>query len=106
MENEINESENPYPDDSPVLVWYPPAGADDHDRSTWAWLPGSVLSRCASDEWHVVIEVPALAEPDPSVPNGDAPEDLLYPACFRDASELRPVTVRRRQRAREESADG
>jgi hypothetical protein len=63
-------------------------------------------SQCGSDEWHVVIEVPALAEPDPSVPNGDAPENLLYPACFRDASEIRAVTVRQWQRTREALAHG
>jgi hypothetical protein len=60
-------------------------------------LPGSILNQCGPDEWHVVIEVLALAEPDPSVPNGDAPENLLYPACFRDASEIRAVTVRQWQ---------
>jgi hypothetical protein len=75
-------------------VWFPPPGTDDHDRSTWAWLPGAILSQGGPDEWHVVVEVPALAFPDPNVPNGDAPENLLYPACFRDASELRAVTWR------------
>jgi hypothetical protein len=99
-----NQSE--FSDEAPVLVWYPSPGADDHDRRTWAWLPGSILSQCGPDEWHVVIEVPTLAEPGPSVPNGDAPENLLYPACFRDASELRAVTAREWQRTREELADG
>ncbi|GAA0968907.1 hypothetical protein GCM10009555_015090 [Acrocarpospora macrocephala] len=55
---------------------------------------GSIIGQCGPAEWHVVVEVPALAVPDPFVPNGDAaPENLLYPACFRDATELRPVTV-------------
>jgi hypothetical protein len=79
--------------------------ADPHDRDTWAWLPGSILSQCGRNEWHVVIEVPALAEPDPSIPNGDAPENLLYPACFRDAGEIRAVTGRQWQQAREELAN-
>ena len=80
-----------FADDGTVLVWYPPRGADDQDRSTWAWLPGSIVSQRCPDEWYVVVEDPELAEPDPSVPNGDAPENLLYPACFRDSSELRPI---------------
>jgi hypothetical protein len=81
-----------FPEDSPVLVWYPPLDADQKDRSAWAWLPGTILSRCAADEWHVVVDVPALAEPDPDLPYGDAPENLFYLTCFRDASELRPIT--------------
>jgi hypothetical protein len=97
MADKINE----FPDDSTVLVWFPPPGADDNDRSTWAWLPGTILSQCAPDEWHVVVEVYELAFPDPSVPDGEAPENLLYPACFRDSSELRAVTVRRWQQAYE-----
>jgi hypothetical protein len=63
-------------------------------------LPGSILSQCGPDGWHVVIEVPALAEPDQSVPNWDAPENLLYPARFRDVTEIRAVTPRQRQRTR------
>jgi hypothetical protein len=107
MENEMNDQSEPqFADDSPVLVWYPPSGADHHDRDAWAWLPGSILRQCGPDEWHVVIEVLALAEPDPSGSNRHAPENLLYPACFRDASEIRPVTVQQWQRASEESADG
>lgn len=96
MINELNDGR--FPDESPVLVRYPPPGADASDRGAWAWLPGSILGRCGPDEWYVVVEVPALAEPDPSMPNGDAPENLLYPACFRDSSELRSITVRQWER--------
>ncbi|MBO3746148.1 hypothetical protein J5X84_08750 [Streptosporangiaceae bacterium NEAU-GS5] len=110
MTNEINNAfngaQNPFPDDSPVLVWYPLPDHDPLDRHTWSWLPGSILDQCGPDEWRVVVEVPPLAEPDPSIPNGDAPENLLYPSCFRDASELRAVTVREWQQAREELARG
>jgi len=35
---------------------------------------------------------PCRAEPDPSISNGDAPENLLYPVCFRDSSEIRAVS--------------
>jgi hypothetical protein len=44
-----------------------------------AWLPGTIMFRCGPDEWCV----------DPNPPYGDAPENELNPACFRDASELR-----------------
>jgi hypothetical protein len=102
MANEINEENvSQFPDDSTVLVWYPPCGADARDRSTWAWLPGSIVSQCCPDEWYVVVEVPKLAEPDPSVPNGDAPENVLYPACFRDSSELRRISEEEWTRLRE-----
>jgi hypothetical protein len=82
-----------FPDESPVLVWYPSHDADERDRRTWAWLPGSIVTYCGADEWCVVVEAAELAEPDPSVPNGDAPENLLYPLCFRDSSELRAVSA-------------
>ncbi|GAA1024675.1 hypothetical protein Aple_103640 [Acrocarpospora pleiomorpha] len=88
-----------FPDDAPVLVRYPLPGADPMDRSTWAWLPGSILSQCGPDEWSVLVEVPAPAIPDPSVSNSDAPENMLYPTCFRDASELRPATAAEWERA-------
>ncbi|MGI8330383.1 hypothetical protein ACRYCC_10485 [Actinomadura scrupuli] len=104
--NSDNLSELQFPDDSPVLVWYPLPGADQHDRDVWAWLLGSILTRCGPDEWHVVIELPALAEPDASMPNVDAPENLLYPTCFRDSSEIRAVTVRHWQQVREALTHG
>jgi hypothetical protein len=77
MEIKIND-QSEFPDHTPVLVWYPPPGADDHDQRTWAWLPGSILSQCGPDEWHVVIEVPELAEPDPP---DDARALRNIPAC-------------------------
>jgi hypothetical protein len=67
MENKIKDKGEPkFPDDSPVLVLYSLPHAHPHARGMWAWLPGSVFSQCGPDEWHVVIEVPALAEPQPS----------------------------------------
>jgi hypothetical protein len=106
MTHKINENDGRFPEDSPVLIWYPLLGADDSDRDTWAWLPGSILEQCGPDEWRVVVEVPALAYPDPSVPNGNAPEHMLYPACFRDSSEIRGVTVRQWEQAREDWTHG
>jgi hypothetical protein len=102
MAIEINEENTfRFPDNSTVLVWYSPRGADPGDRSTWAWLPGSILDQCCPDEWRVVVEAPELAEPDTSVPNDDAREKLLYPVCFRDSSEIRMVTLEQWMRARE-----
>ena len=75
---------NPFPNDTLVLVWYPPRAADDADPTAWAWLPGTIMFRCGPDEWCV----------DPNPPYGDVPENDLYPACFRDASELRAVSAR------------
>jgi hypothetical protein len=95
------ENDGQFPEDTPVLVWYPPPSADNSDRGTWAWLPGSILSQCCADEWYVVVEAPALTEPDPSAPDGVAPENLLYPACFRDSSEIRAVSVEEWQRVRD-----
>ncbi|MBC6456378.1 hypothetical protein [Actinomadura sp. HBU206391] len=102
MRNKINEENDPqFPNGSTLLVWYPPCGADAHDRCTWAWLPGSILRQCCPDECYVVVKVLDFAEPGPNVPNGDAPEDLLCPACFRDSSELRPISEERWMRLRE-----
>ena len=63
------------------------------DRSAWPWLPGSILSQCAPDEWHVCVEARELAVLDDRspAPAGTADEDLFFPCCFRDASEIRRV---------------
>jgi hypothetical protein len=111
MANEINCGGTPvahemFCGDAPVLVWFPLTDDVARDRGAWSWLPSSIIGRCRPDEWNVVVEVSALAVPDPSVPKGDAPENLLYPACFRDASELRPVTVAEWERVQAEVARG
>lgn len=69
-------------DGSAVLVWYPLPGADEGVRSGWAWLPGSVLAQVGPEEWHVIVD--GVAE---------VARDGAYPCCFRDASELRPVSL-------------
>ncbi|MFD0854693.1 hypothetical protein ACFQ07_20815 [Actinomadura adrarensis] len=94
MEIKINSRpEQRFQEDDLVLVWFPPVGADHQRRETWSWLPGVILSQCGHDEWSVLIDVPSLAEPDTSVSNGNAPDHLLYPTCYRDASEIRAVSV-------------
>lgn len=104
MTSENEENAPQFPEETMVLVWYPPRGADERDRSEWAWLPGSVVSECGVDEWCIVVEAAELAEPDTSLPDGDAPENLLYPLCFRDSSEIRAVSVAQWDRLREGGA--
>jgi hypothetical protein len=92
MTDKINEyvcigNDGRFPEETPVLVRYPLRDNSTSDRNSWPWLPGTVLEQCGPDEWRVVVEVRSLAEPDLSVPNGAAPENLLYPACFRDETE-------------------
>ena len=81
------ENDGRFPDDSPVLVWFPPKGATVADRDACAWFPGTVLSQCGPDEWHIVVD----GADDLMTPSEDTGE-LLYPTCFRDSSELRRVT--------------
>jgi hypothetical protein len=75
-----------FPDESSVLVRCPLTGEQENgDRKDWPWLPGTVLGQCGPDEWHVVVDgVEEFGEPDP-----DDPDEVLYPACFRDSSEIR-----------------
>lgn len=85
------ENDGRFPDDSAVEVWYPPLGADDKLRDTWAWLPGTIAGQCGPDEWHVYIVVRDLAvlEDGSPAPEGIPDEDTYYPGCYRDSTELR-----------------
>ena len=85
-----------FPDGSLVEVRYPRTRQEGlGDRSAWPWLPGSILSQCGPDEWHVCVEASELAMLDDGspAPDGTADEDLFFPCCFRDASEIRCVTA-------------
>jgi hypothetical protein len=84
-----------FPDDSLVEVRYPRTRPEEQgDRAKWPWLPGSILSQCGPDEWHVCVEARELAtlEDGSPAPAGTADEDLFFPCCFRDASEIRRAT--------------
>ena len=83
-----------FPDDSAVEVRYPQGKEEQGDRSAWPWLPGSIVEQCAPDEWRVCVEARELAMLDDGspAPTGTADEDLFYPCCFRDASEIRCAT--------------
>ncbi len=73
-----------FPDDAPVLVRYALADPPPEDREAWEWLPGHVLGQCGPNEWHVVVDgVEELAD------GQDGDGEPLYPACYRDASEIR-----------------
>ena len=73
-----------FPDGAHVDARFP-LGAADRDREDWPWLPATVLGQCGPDEWHVRIDVEDLAQDDSDL----AEDERWYPACFRDASELR-----------------
>jgi hypothetical protein len=83
-----------FPDDSDVMVRYPAAGMTaSTPREAWAWMPGVVEHQCGPDEWMVTVyarEVAELEDGSPA-PDGTPGEDLWFPQCFRDSSELRPA---------------
>jgi hypothetical protein len=84
-----------FPDDSALQVRHPRNQREDlGDRSAWPWLPGSILGQCGPDEWHLCMEARELATLDDGgpAPDGAADEDLFYPCCFRDSSEIRRAT--------------
>jgi hypothetical protein len=77
-----------------VLVRYPldaPRSASDRER--WPWLPGTAEQQRGPDEWRVTIEDrrPAELEDGTLAPEGTPDEDLLFPQCYRDSSELRAM---------------
>ena len=84
-----------FPDDSLAEVRYPRTRQEElDDRAEWPWLPGSILGQCGPGEWHVCVEVRELAmlgDGSPA-PAGTVDEDLFYPCCFRDGSEIRRAT--------------
>ncbi len=108
MSTMTHENDGRHPDESEVLVRYPlsPApdrqpgqSAEEHlavlraERETWPWLPGTIEQQCSPDEWLVTVDdrrVAMLGDDSPA-PDGTPDEDLWFPQCFRDASEIRAV---------------
>jgi len=105
MNGMVDENYGRFPDESPVLVRYPLQPGperqpgqpqDEHlaalraERETWPWLPGIIEQQCGPDEWLVTIEDRrlAVAEDGSPAPEGTPDEDLLFPQCFRDSSEI------------------
>jgi hypothetical protein len=83
---------NPFPDGMEVWVRFPATTAEEKGpREDWPWLTGVIIQRCGPDEWQVQAmarEVATTADGNPAPVN--APDDeLWFPLCFRDASEIR-----------------
>lgn len=93
----MHDNDGRFPEDSAVEVRYPRNKAEEQgDRSAWPWLPGLVLEQCGPDEWQVLVQSPELATlEDGTVPPAGTPDDeLCFPVCFRDSSELRRIPRR------------
>jgi hypothetical protein len=74
-----------------VQVRYPLSKAEEQgDRDAWPWLPGVIEEVCGPDEWSVMVDLPRLEDGTPAPADADD-EDIFYPVCFRDSSELRAV---------------
>jgi hypothetical protein len=75
-----------------VEVRFPLAADSSDNRADWPWLPGWIVEVCGPDEWQVCVQDYSLAlTEDGQVPLPGTPEeDLLFPCCFRDSSEIRP----------------
>jgi hypothetical protein len=83
-----------FPDESDVLVRYPAPGmTHETPRESWPWLPGMIENQCGPDEWLVTVYDRTLAvlEDGSPAPDGTPGEDMFFPQCFRDSSELKPV---------------
>jgi hypothetical protein len=83
-----------YADDTRVLVRYPTTEEQEAgDRADWPWLPGTIVEQCGAGEWEIVVEARELAtlEDGSPAPDGTPDDELLYPVCFRDATEIKLV---------------
>ena len=78
-------------EDDSVEVRYPLPDSNQHDRSSWPWLPGTILAVCGPDEWQVCVEMRELAtlEDGHRAYRNTPDHKLYYPLCFRDSSEIR-----------------
>jgi hypothetical protein len=59
-------------------------------------MPGVIEEVCGPDEWLVCVtsrEVATEEDGSPALP-GTPDDDLYYPMCFRDASEIRAAGAR------------
>jgi hypothetical protein len=81
-----------YEEDQEVMVKFPlTQSQSDGDRASWPWVSGWITEVCGPDEWQVCVQDYSLAlTEDGQVPLPGTPEeDLLFPCCFRDSSEIR-----------------
>ncbi len=94
MHDEDNDGR--FPDESPVEVRYPRSKQEEHgDRERWPWLPGTIVEQCGPDEWYVCVVARELAvlEDGRAAADSTPSDDLFFPCCFRDSSEIRPRTT-------------
>jgi hypothetical protein len=81
-----------FPDESDVLVRYIAQSSwKTVPRDQWPWLPGVIENQCGPDEWLVTVYDRGLAmlEDGSPAPDGTPDEDMFFPQCFRDSSELK-----------------
>lgn len=90
------DNDGKFPDESPVEVRYPRSKQEEHGhRERWPWLPGTIVEQCGPDEWYVCVVARGLAVLEDGRPaaGSAASDDLFFPCCFRDSSEIRPRTA-------------
>ena len=90
----LEQNDGRFPDESDVLVRYPlNKEQEQDDKAVWPWLPGVIEQQCGPDEWLVTVYDRDLAELEDGspAPDGTPGEDLFFPQCFRDSSELKRV---------------
>ena len=93
---EDEDNDGKFPDESPVEVRYPRSKREEQDaREQWPWLPGTIVEQCGPDEWYVCVvarELAVLADGRPATDSTPG-DDVFFPCCFRDSSEIRPRTT-------------
>jgi hypothetical protein len=81
-----------YEEGTQVLVRYPAPGMTHlTSRETWPWYPGTIEEKCGPDEWLVAMEsrdVATAEDGSPAPANADD-DDVWFPVCFRDSTEIR-----------------
>jgi hypothetical protein len=85
------ENDGRFPDGAEVRVRYPlPEMTAETPREAWPWMAGTIEQQCGVDEWQVLVDAREVAELEDGTPAPEgAPEDeLFYPLCFRDSSEI------------------
>jgi hypothetical protein len=93
---EDEDNDGKFPDESPVEVRYPRSRREEQDaREQWPWLPGTIVEQCGPNEWYVCVVARELAVLEDGRPAADSTpsDDVFFPCCFRDSSEIRPRTT-------------
>ena len=93
---EDEDNDGKFPDESPVEVRYPRSKREEQDdREQWLWLPGTIVKQCGPDEWYVCVVARELGVLEDGLPAADSTpgDDVFFPCCFRDSSEIRPRTT-------------